>query len=1214
MEATVLSLGKSVVIGALSYARSAGAGEVASRLGVQRDQAFIADELEMMQAFLMAAHDGSEDKDRVVRVWVKQVRDVAYEVEDSLQEFAVRLQKQSWWRVARTLLDRRLVGKQMRELRAKVEDVSRRNKRYRLINGDGSSSKPSNISTTTSEFPVAGVTMSGAEEARRQLDKAKMDLIRLISSKKDDALRVIALWRANGDLGETSVIKKAYEDLKMHKKFECFAWIKLVRPVNPTEYLRSIFRQFYVNSLQGTTTEAQDLRWMEMTKENDLVDEFKRFVSTKSYLIVLKDIRTIEEWDCVKVFFLNYKKGSRIIVSTEQVEVASLCIRQQTAAADHKQLHMDQALYAFYEKGLQDGADATEAGSSFNIASTTSSNSADNKSLAHTETAIADFKEYEQVSREKEKSDIIKLISNEDSQQLDVISVWGMGGLGKTTLVRDVYQSQHLSVKFRYRACVTIMHPFNCDELIKSLARQLDAEDYENKEEAGLAGGRTKPRLQRSLTDILEGKKYLIVLDDLSSTTEWDSIIQHLPARETSSRIIVTTRSENIARHCSKKQENIYKLQILGYEDGLNLFMEKVFHKITYLNDEYPELVEQANLILKKCDGLPLAIVTIGGFLANQPKTALEWMKLNDHISAELEMNPELERIAAVLNKSYDGLPYHLKSCMLYFSIFPQDDKVSRRRLVRRWIAEGYSRELRGKSAEEIAESYFMELISRSMILPSQESIHSRRGVDSCQVHDLIHEIGISKSAEDNLVFTLEEGCELNNRGTIRHLAISSSWKGDQCEFKSIVDMSCIRSLTVFGKWRPFFMSEKMRLLRVLDLEGTSGLVDHHLTGIGKLLHLRYLSLRGCDDIYHLPDSLGNLRQLQTLDVTYTSIIKLPKTIIKLSKLEHIRAGGIGSNDGGTHETYADTLCTLALSSMAFCVGCCAPQVLKEVMDMDGDPNRRDICTACCCNKLPSAVTRQSPNGVEVPRGTRRLKALDTMGVVNVSGSRGRAVLNDLKSLTRLRKLRVTGINKKNSQDLCSAVSKLSCLESLLVRSEGNPGLSGCLDALPSPPKKLQSLKLYGNLVKLPDWIEGLRNLVKMELRSSRILEVDAAMQVLGNLPNLAILRLLRHSFAGEELRFSLNRDTAFPSLTVLELSLLDKLESVEFQGGAAPKIELLQFRGWRYKANTVLFAGLPSLPSLKQVLLKGRYEDGFVDDLRARLAGNPNRPVLKLN
>uniref|UniRef100_A0A3B5XT59 Uncharacterized protein n=1 Tax=Triticum aestivum TaxID=4565 RepID=A0A3B5XT59_WHEAT len=96
-------------------------------------------------------------------------------------------------------------------------------------------------------------------------------------------------------------------------------------------------------------------------------------------------------------------------------------------------------------------------------------------------------------------------------------------------------------------------------------------------------------------------------------------------------------------------------------------------------------------MILKKCKGLPLAIVTIGGFLANQPKTALEWKKLNEHISVvELQMNPELEAIITVLNKSYDGLPYHLKSCFLYLPIFPEDYNIKLKRLLRRWIAEGY--------------------------------------------------------------------------------------------------------------------------------------------------------------------------------------------------------------------------------------------------------------------------------------------------------------------------------------------------------------------------------------------------------------------------------------------------------------------------------------------------------------------------------------------
>jgi hypothetical protein len=150
MEATGLSVGKSVLHGALGYAKSALAEEVALQLGVRRDQAFITDELEMMQGFLMTAHD-EQDDNKVVRIWVKQVRDVAYNVEDCLQDFAVRLDKQSWWRAPLTLLDRRRVAMEMKELRAKVEDVSHRNVRYNLIKNPGSRS-----ATPTSQSSMAG--------------------------------------------------------------------------------------------------------------------------------------------------------------------------------------------------------------------------------------------------------------------------------------------------------------------------------------------------------------------------------------------------------------------------------------------------------------------------------------------------------------------------------------------------------------------------------------------------------------------------------------------------------------------------------------------------------------------------------------------------------------------------------------------------------------------------------------------------------------------------------------------------------------------------------------------------------------------------------------------------------------------------------------------------------------------------------------------------
>jgi len=130
----------------------------------------------------------------------------------------------------------------------------------------------------------------------------------------------------------------------------------------------------------------------------------------------------------------------------------------------------------------------------------------DTKSLTRRKTMASAFEESQLIGRENEKSELVTLICNQSTQDILVISVWGMGGLGKTTLVKYIYQSQELNGMFEKRACVTIMRPFNPYELLSSLATQLGA----NKEEAN--GDR--------LTGLLEGKKYLIILDDISSTTE----------------------------------------------------------------------------------------------------------------------------------------------------------------------------------------------------------------------------------------------------------------------------------------------------------------------------------------------------------------------------------------------------------------------------------------------------------------------------------------------------------------------------------------------------------------------------------------------------------------------------------------------------------------------------------------------------------------------
>ncbi|XBI78107.1 hypothetical protein VPH35_087853 [Triticum aestivum] len=1053
--------------------------------------------------------------------------------------------------------------------------------------------------------------MLGIQDATKQ-EKSKVDLVQLINKKGTD-LRVITVGGKGADLGQTPIIWAAYEDPEIKNNFPCRAWVRLMHPFSPEDFVQSLVEQFH-------TSVGVDILLETKKMGQELAEEFNGYVNAKKFLIVLNDLSTIEEWNRIKRCFPNNKKGSLIIVSTRQVEVASLCAGQESIVSELKQSSIDQNIYAFYEKGSQDGTDLTMvAGPSSKSAVTNGTdqsqgadwNHAMRKSFSCAMSMTTALEESHLVGRDKEMKKIRDLIFAEAGEQLEVISVWGMGGLGKTTLVGDVYQQ--INCKFDKHACVTIMRPFILEELFGSLFMQLDAESSEKKDVVGLLGNAKKAsppmslaELVNELAKLIEKKRSLIVLDDVSSTAEWDLIVRKFPKMTNGSRIIVTTREENIANLCSVKKENIYKLEALKDSDARVLFTKKVFKETAYLDEKHPELIEQAELILKKCSGLPLAIVTIGGFLANQPQTVVEWRRLNEHISAELEINPKLGTILAVLTKSYDGLPYHLKSCFLYLPIFPEDYKVSRRRLVRRWTAEGYSREVRGKSAEGIADNYFMELISRSMILPYQQSIRSRKGIDACHVHDLMREIGISKSMEENLVFRLEEGCSLNTQHVVRHLAISSNWEGNQSDLESIIDMSRVRSITVFGKWKSFYISDKIRLLRVLDLEGTSGVFDHHLEDIVKLFHLKYLSLRGCTPICHLPDSLGNLKQLETLDLRGTQIVKLPHSIRKLRKLNYLRAGKEPMDEDISYEQVVEDLpavmrnsaCLLTASSMVLCARCFAGS------DFNGY-NHRDLCSAFCCVALPVVAMKLDAHGVVVPRGVRKLKALHTLGVVNIS--RGRIILQNIRRLSGLRKLGVTGINKRNSLELQSTVSQLSRLESLSMRSEGMPGLSGCLDDMPTPPENLQSLKLYGNLVILPAWIQTLGNLVKLKLRNSRILDHRTAIQVLGELPMLAILCLWTKSFEGE-VHFSFDQ-RAFPSLVVLHLDHLDGLKSLDFSLRGTPKLEVLQLSETYIQERC---SGLQHLPMLKEVVLKGDYP--CVEKLRADLAKFPNRPVVKLN
>jgi Leucine-rich repeat (LRR) protein len=522
------------------------------------------------------------------------------------------------------------------------------------------------------------------------------------------------------------------------------------------------------------------------------------------------------------------------------------------------------------------------------------------------------------------------------------------------------------------------------------------------------------------------------------------------------------------------------------------------------------------------------------------------------------------------MHSYFRDCPDSLKPCIFYLSIFPRDQNIRRRRLVRRWIAEGYSKDSEELSAEEKGEKFFSDLLQLSIIQQLPQFVttaFNEARMILCQVNGFIREYIVSRGTEENLVFELGPNCVLSTQRTGRHLIILKDWDRDIIVFESI-DFSRLRSLTVLGNWESFFISKSMRLLRVLDLEDALGVKDEDLkTMVKRVLRLKFLSLRGCSEISRLPNSLGDLRQLQTLDVRHTSIVALPKSISKLQKLQYVRAGT---------KVSASTPPALYRRLVEFCTG-------------------RGLV------------------GVKVPRGIGKLTALHTLGVVNVRASGGRAIVEELKKLTQLRKLGVSGINKRNSKNFFSAISCLLHLESLLVQVD--EGSQSCLDDITLPWENLQSLTLYGLKDKLPlrspPPTKHLSKLNKLDLEIDT-LQQDA-MDFLGKLPELCIVHLRVKQPEDGKLHFyseleGLELDT-FKKVKILEVTCRSRL-NVTFGSKAMKNLELLKID---CSIASYQLTSMDHLCELNEVLIKGTNDQEIKKALEDQLVNHPKNPVVKL-
>ncbi|KAL9665468.1 hypothetical protein QQ045_020888 [Rhodiola kirilowii] len=642
----------------------------------------------------------------------------------------------------------------------------------------------------------------------------------------------------------------------------------------------------------------------------------------------------------------------------------------------------------------------------------------------------------ELVGIKEHKRHLIDMLVNSDLSTLKVVSVYGMGGVGKTSLVKELYDDKEVKRKYTTRAWITVSQTFEPNELFKNLIGQLQKEPLQPEFEE--LGNVRNLELKQKAKEILRRNTYLVVLDDIWSIDAWNAIRNTFPDSP-GSRLLITTRNNDVALAASNGEEAyIFKFVPLSKKLWLHLFCKKTFNT----NSCPEDLAEVTQSILKKCDGVPLAILAISGVLVTKDRSAIEWEKVNRNLGTELVSTKR------VLSLSYADLPYHLKPCYLYLSIFPEDHLIQKHMLIRLWIAEGFVKRTDTVTVEDVAESYLKELVQRSLIQVSDIQL-KEQPQPYYYIHDLLREIINEKAKNQDFAIVARE-----NNG----LWPQEEWRVRRLSLHSNMSLSILQERQALGKLRSLFMfgvtqtltkssvpclfslGFNYRLLNVLDMEGT--VLNEFPTTIVKLINLKYLNLSRTD-VERVPSSIGSLLKLETLDLSNTRVTKLPSGILNLQRLDDLRVSQVKNGYAHGFKTPAK------LQGL---------QSLRSLLHVDAGP-----------------------------------------GCENVAKQIG--------MLTQLRHLGITNLSKENTVHICSSINNLHDLQILQLLSSQSEDQAMDLQHLVLPSQSIGFLYLRGKLESLPPCMALLKNLVTLCMHSSK-LQRDP-IETLGRLPKLVRLELI---------------------------------------------------------------------------------------------------------
>ncbi|XLR63362.1 hypothetical protein HN51_068071 [Arachis hypogaea] len=447
-------------------------------------------------------------------------------------------------------------------------------------------------------------------------------------------------------------------------------------------------------------------------------------------------------------------------------------------------------------------------------------------------------KEKKVVGFVKEFIDVINQLKEEDPKGRNVVSIVGMGGSGKTTLAKKIYDSNEVSEVFSFRAWVTVSKDYTEKEIFSTLFRSLKPSKPIPEEE-----GKLKKEVRSCFTKLNEeSTKYLVVLDDV-----WDTQLCHnlkdylLPNNNNGSRILVTTRNHEVANRARSKEPHS-KLLRLNEEESWRLFCNEVFCG----EDCPPDLEPIGKSIVESCKGLPLAIITIAGVVAKKEEE--EWGDI-EKLIPHWDVDDDIIRMKNILKTSYDDLHENLKPCFLYLGVFPEDYNINVTELIRLWMAEGFIqvRETGTSKAppqpEDVGRKYLKDLVDRNLVQVTKRKSDGK-GVKTCQIHDLFRDLCIEQS----------------NAQSIRRLSFTRKGKYYACSV--ICNQSSICSLFVYGidvDWSSD-TPENLQSINVLHFETVGG--KDPRVNFKELIHLKYLR------IYKpvVPIRIGEYKELMHLN------------------------------------------------------------------------------------------------------------------------------------------------------------------------------------------------------------------------------------------------------------------------------------------------------------------------------------------------------------